>query len=95
MFRDEEATLADPTDGHFVVHHLNEVTEPIDPRIQPTEKATAHQLDEPYTRQLSDYVHHKDRQEPPEKPSPEEEILYVCFLFFVTPIHVLNWCGID
>lgn len=61
MFRrpqDEEATLADASEPHFAIHHAEEVTEPIDPRIAPAEVATPEQLDESYARQFSDYVSH-------------------------------------
>ncbi|THH29519.1 hypothetical protein EUX98_g4679 [Antrodiella citrinella] len=74
---DEEATLADPAES-FAIHHADEVTEPIDPRIQSTEKSTSTQLDEPYARQLSDYVHH--HKEPlPEEKALAEEVLYIEF----------------
>ncbi|TCD71762.1 hypothetical protein EIP91_003105 [Steccherinum ochraceum] len=84
LSRDEEATLADPTEGHFAIHHLNEVTEPIDPRIQPSEKATPKELDEPLSRQLSDYVHHRDPHKAEHGASPsgteeKEDVLYIEF----------------
>lgn len=87
--RDEEATLADPTElpGHFAVHHLNEVTEPIDPRIHLAEKATPKQLDEPFTQQFGDYVHHHKEKHTATSSDDEakEDVLYVCFLLLCLP----------
>ena len=53
-----EVTLADSELEHVRVVSEDAVSERIDPRISPTERATEEELDSPYHRQLSDYVHH-------------------------------------
>ncbi|KAH8104030.1 MFS general substrate transporter [Cristinia sonorae] len=84
--RDEEATLADASESQFAVHHLEEVTEPIDPRISPVDRPSQRQLDEPLVRQLSDYVHahhnpHKEQTSTSteKQPPSEDEVLYIEF----------------
>ncbi|GJE99244.1 MFS general substrate transporter [Phanerochaete sordida] len=47
---------------HVRVVHEDAVTERIDPRITPAERATDAELDEPYLRQLADYVHHREHE---------------------------------
>lgn len=54
----EEVTLADADTEHVRVVREGSVSERIDPRISPQEIADEEELDTPYLRQLSDYVHH-------------------------------------
>ena len=59
--QDEEATLAEEERrSPLVFHHLNEVTEPIDPRIRPSDLPSSEVLDESYREQLNDYLHHRE-----------------------------------
>ncbi|GBE86348.1 MFS general substrate transporter [Sparassis latifolia] len=60
MSRDEEATLADERTSELVIHGLEDVHEPIDPRISPSDRPASEVLDESYTHQFSDYMHHRD-----------------------------------
>lgn len=82
----EEVTLAEPEGEHVRVVRGDAVSERIDPRISPAERASEEQLDTPYLRQLSSYVHHHHEHQPPvdveqgtvsEKPSSDGP-LYVC-----------------
>ena len=55
-----EVTLADSEIEHVRVVSEDSVSERIDPRISPAERANEEELDTPYLRQLSDYVHHRE-----------------------------------
>lgn len=95
MLQDEEATLADEERAsQLVFHHLNEVTEPIDPRIRPSDRPGQAVLDETYREQLNDYLHHREPHEHhltstsnsdlKEKENSEfSEPIYVC--------HFISW----
>ncbi|KAL4252903.1 MFS transporter superfamily protein [Abortiporus biennis] len=80
MARDEEATLAEqyPYDNHVSVRSLQEVIQhdDVDPRVRPTDRPDSEELDEGYTRQLNDYLHHKEHHHVIEK---ADEPLYVEF----------------
>ncbi|OBZ74070.1 hypothetical protein A0H81_05937 [Grifola frondosa] len=81
MSRDEEeATIAD-NEHHFALRSLDELSEPIDPRIRPSDRPDDEELDEGYARQLNDYIHHREHHHEIEydlekKP---DETLYVEF----------------
>ncbi|EKM50095.1 uncharacterized protein PHACADRAFT_264625 [Phanerochaete carnosa HHB-10118-sp] len=55
-----EVTLAETDADHVRVVSEDAVSDRIDPRISPAERASEDDLDSPYLRQLSDYVHHRD-----------------------------------
>ncbi|GJE93234.1 MFS general substrate transporter [Phanerochaete sordida] len=55
-----DATLAESDGEHVRVVRSDSVSERIDPRITPAALASPAELDEPYLRQLSDYVHHRE-----------------------------------
>ena len=54
----EDITLNELNTEHVRVVREDSVSERIDPRISPAERASQEQLDEPYLRQLSDCAHH-------------------------------------
>lgn len=54
-----DATLAEP-DEHVRIVRADSVSSRIDPRIAPADRANEDELDTPYLRQLSDYVHHRE-----------------------------------
>lgn len=83
----EEVTLADADTDHVRVVREDSVSERIDPRISPQEIANEEELDTPYLRQLSDYVHHHhnhaestdvEQGTVSEKATPDSGPLYVC-----------------
>lgn len=55
-----EITLAEAEAEHVHVVREDAVSQRIDPRISPAERANDEELDTPYFRQLSDYVHHRE-----------------------------------
>ncbi|KZT70822.1 MFS general substrate transporter [Daedalea quercina L-15889] len=64
--RDDEETLSDPprsneNPGHTAIHSLEDVREPIDPRLFPNSRPDNVRLDESYARQTDDAIHHHDR----------------------------------
>ncbi|KDQ50141.1 hypothetical protein JAAARDRAFT_186488 [Jaapia argillacea MUCL 33604] len=72
----------DPYGNGLAVKSLEEIVEPIDPRIRREDRPDDEQLDEGLARQLSDYIHHKDHHHQPEdleKSLTDSEILYVDF----------------
>ncbi|CAL1715271.1 unnamed protein product [Somion occarium] len=78
MSSGDESTLTDHSD-HLAIRSLEDVSEPVDPRITPIHRPTNDVLDESYVHQLSEYVHHeKHAHEFIEKPN-EEEPLYIEF----------------
>ncbi|KAK7687738.1 hypothetical protein QCA50_008956 [Cerrena zonata] len=74
----DDSTLTDRND-HLAVRSLEDVSEPIDPRITPDHRPTSEVLDEGYIHQFNEYVHHeKHAHELSQKPD-EGEPLYVEF----------------
>ncbi|KZT70821.1 MFS general substrate transporter [Daedalea quercina L-15889] len=62
---DDEATLSDaPRDDenpeHVAIRSLEDVREPVDPRLSPGDRPDNARLDESYARQIDDYIHHRD-----------------------------------
>ena len=70
MSNSEATTLADTTE-HIRVVRSGSVSDAIDPRIMPEERASQEQLDESHLRQASDRVHRHERPKHPEKTSIE------------------------
>lgn len=89
MSRDEEATLSELNEDHLVIRSLDEVQDYVDPRIRPSDRPSSQELEEGYTQQLSDYLHHKDPHHSIEK---DHEPLYVnlcpSVLLFSAPTHL-------
>ena len=56
--QDDEVTLSDA--HHLVIRSLENVREPVDPRLSPDDRPDNDRLDEGYVRQLDDYIHHRD-----------------------------------
>lgn len=56
--QDDEATLSDA--HHLAIRSLEDVREPVDPRLSPDDRPDNERLDESYVRQLDDYIHHRD-----------------------------------
>lgn len=87
----EEGTLADVDleAEHVRVVTEDSVSERIDPRIAPQDIPNEEELDTPYIRQISDYVHHHHHAEHTdleqgsisEKHSPDTGPLYVSLLY--------------
>jgi hypothetical protein len=58
-----DVTLADTEIEHVRVVSEESVSERIDPRISPTQRANEEELDSPYLRQLSGYIHPREHTE--------------------------------
>ena len=72
----DDSTLTDRND-HFAIRSLEDVSDTVDPRITPEHRPTSDVLDESYTHQLNEYVHHeKHAHELAQNPN-EAEPLYV------------------
>lgn len=94
MSNSEEATLAESqVDRYRLAEEGFNTGDPADPRINDKNRATEHELDSPYLRQLSEYVHHRKheledtttkqsvREKSPNlsgKEADSEEPIYVC-----------------
>ncbi|KAJ3551754.1 hypothetical protein NM688_g4528 [Phlebia brevispora] len=82
MSNSEEGTLSDPLD-HVRIVREDSVSDVIDPRITPEDRADEEQLDESYFRQASDYAHHRPHpahhEKPPGSLDEKEGPLYVEF----------------
>ncbi|KAI0343343.1 MFS general substrate transporter [Trametopsis cervina] len=63
MSKSEEATLneASPLEEYHITEEGLVSSDPADPRVTEKTRATVHELDSPYARQLSDYIHPKER----------------------------------
>ena len=88
--QDDEVTLSDVR--HVAIRSLEDVREPVDPRLSPDDRPDSERLDEGYVRQIDDYIHHRDHhlhkavsrtsekeKDKGEQEEQEEEPLYVEF----------------
>lgn len=85
----DDSTLTDRND-HLAIRSLEDVSEPVDPRITPDHRPTSEVLDEGYVHQFNEFVHHeKHAHELSQKPG-EAEPLYVCHFHFFYVSYVLR-----
>lgn len=83
-----DATMTRPSSPGegLVVKSLEDVNEPIDFRIRNSSRPSAEQLDEGFTRQISDLVHggHHHHPDTEKQTPPDDEPLYVRISFLRT-----------